>query len=287
MAGCRVELRAQQSRKAACTPGVTFGCHDSSTMWVTGGCRGLFLCRESQLSCGTYLDSPTERHNCSCVDVARRARRVRWQRRICRPANVSDAQCSTFVRSECAKLARTLRRPAHSDAFEPWSVDASLIVKQGPKRLRVDRQSPGWKYHVCGAPPRRSKSWVGGLLAECVRGQSAARQCHTTAAPAARHTLATQRGRRHAPLSPLVRSLLERVAARVIAETAALSEGEGRCAVSPFADMPLPARRLISGAHYQTCAVVGSAPSILLHKLGKEIDAHDVVFRFNFAPTRG
>ena len=49
----------------------------------------------------------------------------------------------------------------------------------------------------------------------------------------------------------------------------------------------MAARRLISGAQQQTCAVVGNAPSILMHKLGREIDGHDVVFRFNFAPTRG
>ena len=56
----------------------------------------------------------------------------------------------------------------------------------------------------------------------------------------------------------------------MIGEIAALPEGEGACAVSPFGEMPLSARRLVSGVQYQSCAVVGSAPSILLHKLGKE-----------------
>ncbi|KAK2839966.1 hypothetical protein Q5P01_013706 [Channa striata] len=38
---------------------------------------------------------------------------------------------------------------------------------------------------------------------------------------------------------------------------------------------------------FKTCAVVTSAGAILRSKLGKEIDAHDAVLRFNAAPTEG
>ena len=34
---------------------------------------------------------------------------------------------------------------------------------------------------------------------------------------------------------------------------------------------------------YHTCAVVASAVSMLLKRFGKEIDAHDAIFRFNSA----
>jgi hypothetical protein len=39
--------------------------------------------------------------------------------------------------------------------------------------------------------------------------------------------------------------------------------------------------------HFGTCAVVSSASSLKKYKFGREIDAHDAVFRFNKAPTAG
>jgi hypothetical protein len=51
--------------------------------------------------------------------------------------------------------------------------------------------------------------------------------------------------------------------------------------------MPIEAKRLITGMRHQTCAVVGNSPSMNDHLHGGEIDAHDVVIRFNFAPTVG
>eukprot|EP00899_Mesostigma_viride_P026868 jgi/Mesvir1/7366/Mv19169-RA.1 len=38
---------------------------------------------------------------------------------------------------------------------------------------------------------------------------------------------------------------------------------------------------------YRTCAIVGSSGVVLHYKNGRDIDTHDMVFRFNSAPTKG
>ncbi|KAA0716020.1 Beta-galactoside alpha-2,6-sialyltransferase 2 [Triplophysa tibetana] len=48
----------------------------------------------------------------------------------------------------------------------------------------------------------------------------------------------------------------------------------------------LPLNKLY-GDGFKTCAVVSSAGAMLYSRLGKEIDSHDAVLRFNTAPTNG
>ncbi|XP_056610500.1 beta-galactoside alpha-2,6-sialyltransferase 2 [Triplophysa dalaica] len=48
----------------------------------------------------------------------------------------------------------------------------------------------------------------------------------------------------------------------------------------------LPLNKLFGGG-FKTCAVVSSAGAMLYSRLGKEIDSHDAVLRFNSAPTNG
>lgn len=38
---------------------------------------------------------------------------------------------------------------------------------------------------------------------------------------------------------------------------------------------------------YESCAMVGNSGALLNAKWGRDIDAHDMVFRFNQAPTKG
>jgi len=43
----------------------------------------------------------------------------------------------------------------------------------------------------------------------------------------------------------------------------------------------------VARKRHASCAVVGNSGILLMHRHGAEIDAHDAVFRFNGAPTRG
>jgi len=55
---------------------------------------------------------------------------------------------------------------------------------------------------------------------------------------------------------------------------------------SQFAKI-LPKRDEIGRSFFGTCAVVGSSGIVLNYDHGSDIDEHDMVFRFNSAPTRG
>ncbi|CAH1239633.1 ST6GAL1 [Branchiostoma lanceolatum] len=47
----------------------------------------------------------------------------------------------------------------------------------------------------------------------------------------------------------------------------------------------LPEESLEKLAHFNSCAVVSSSHALRLHTYGQEIDSHDIVLRFNCAPT--
>eukprot|EP00959_Pyramimonas_sp_CCMP1952_P263929 5519285-Pyramimonas_sp.AAC.1 len=49
----------------------------------------------------------------------------------------------------------------------------------------------------------------------------------------------------------------------------------------------LPEEDIMTSNFYETCAIVGSSGILLNYEDGAEIDEHDMVFRFNSAPTKG
>lgn len=63
----------------------------------------------------------------------------------------------------------------------------------------------------------------------------------------------------------------------------------GSCFVNrlPRGRVPAAAASLIDGLVRPSCAVVGNSPVLLTRNDGASIDGHDVVIRFNFAPTTG
>jgi len=51
--------------------------------------------------------------------------------------------------------------------------------------------------------------------------------------------------------------------------------------------LPATEKSLLGRHSWRSCAVVGNSAAVLLMKKGREIDQHDVVLRFNAAPTSG
>ena len=49
----------------------------------------------------------------------------------------------------------------------------------------------------------------------------------------------------------------------------------------------LPEHDQVLGKVLPACAIIGSSGHMLKYEKGAEIDAHDLVFRFNSAPTKG
>ena len=68
---CKLNHQLSSSK---CTPGRTFGCSANNTMWVSGGCRGLFSCNAVPNvkcdPCDPASRCPTGAagmHSCPCV----------------------------------------------------------------------------------------------------------------------------------------------------------------------------------------------------------------------------
>ena len=115
-----------------CERDVTFGCSPSEQrVWVSGGCRGFFLCTglKSRFSCS----SSTQRHYCACDPVARISAKA--QR-----AAAGTAQAEL-------RLARLWDTPAHRgnasrlrEVVRGAQCGAAAAATSGPSPARVVRQ---------------------------------------------------------------------------------------------------------------------------------------------------
>ena len=63
-------LMQLSSRRSRCKLGESFGCaldaHGGPTMFVSGGCRGQFLCGSAAVACGFELQSRNGNYTCDC-----------------------------------------------------------------------------------------------------------------------------------------------------------------------------------------------------------------------------
>ena len=101
---CSVSLERQSSRFARCSVGSTFGCVGSgrgraSSVWVSQGCRGRFLCDGRAVRCGESGPSMSTNQSCTCGDLDEQVRapckRTHAFGRLQETAIRDSASCST------------------------------------------------------------------------------------------------------------------------------------------------------------------------------------------------
>jgi hypothetical protein len=152
--------------------------------------------------------------------------------------------------------------------FEPWSVENSKL---------------GWRYHLCGSHKRRQLPLLT-LRTGCTLANSCATVC---ADRFAGEGPSRSRSGPSYQMAPRVREMLENLTRQLLRRLQTLPASEGRCFVTDVARFSALSKLLVTGLARPTCAVVGSSPLLLSSSHGAEIDEHDVVFRFNFAPSTG
>jgi len=131
------------------------------------------------------------------------------------------------------------------------------------------------KYHLC--PPNGGTTCLKNHRDEIRRCLASRTSCASRCAVA-----------RPSHAEPVSNRFFAELAAEVTAKLADHRSG-GSCFVNrlPRNRVPPAAASLIDGLSRPSCAVVGNSPLVLTQSAGRAIDRHDVVIRFNFAPTRG
>lgn len=131
------------------------------------------------------------------------------------------------------------------------------------------------RYHLC--PPETGSECLyrhRELVARCLASRTAC---------ASRCTVARARASAQAKTR-----LFTDIASQMVNKLRTHRTGAG-CFVNRLsrAHVPEAASSLVHGLVRPSCAVVGNSPLLLGRGAGPSIDSHDVVIRFNFAPTRG
>lgn len=197
----------------------------------------------------------------------------RSERNASSTGHATARRCSKGSRSwrclsQCEAVTRLILK---SDERTDEAVEAALE----PWSATLD-----WRDHICGPPARRRRSMTGLALSGCAHGTSAAAAC-----------LAVQGNPNVGPLAPTLRpstrELVELLASQTLKQLSKVPVAEGACFISDAGRVSPAGRRFVAGLGRQRCAVVGNSPGLLGRNRGREIDAHDVVLRYNFAPTRG
>ncbi len=139
---CSVSL-TQQLSKAACSPGVSFGCGaDNSSVWTSGGCRGVFECNGGAVTCDV---NGTGTHACACPGTPP-ATCKGW---------LSDLQKEILLNTEIIAVNQDVTpqgRPVRDGDLTVWArhlSDGSVAValynqEDAPASLSVDFGNLGW-----------------------------------------------------------------------------------------------------------------------------------------------
>ena len=65
-----MSCRLLQARTDNCAVDLTFGCDANETMWVRGGCRGIFQCGERVVWCPHGERTAAQTTTCACAVAA-------------------------------------------------------------------------------------------------------------------------------------------------------------------------------------------------------------------------
>ena len=162
--------------------------------------------------------------------------------------------------------------PACADALRELCMNEPLKTNG-----TIGSKTQRWlaKYHLC--PPNGGTTCLENHRDEIRRCLASKTSC------ASRCAIATP-----TRAEPVTNRFFAELAAEVTAKLADHRSG-GSCFVNrlPHSRVPPAAASLIDGLSRPSCAVVGNSPLVLTQNAGRAIDRHDVVIRFNFAPTRG
>ncbi|XP_045907094.1 beta-galactoside alpha-2,6-sialyltransferase 2-like isoform X2 [Micropterus dolomieu] len=201
--------------------------------------------------------------------------------------HVLDLRSSLLLRSRSAaesRLTRTeigLASVNGGTRIGRWSRKPAGVSEKNWKRRRTDYRSRSKDYYRSSSIKILQRLWAGNLTAGMLSPHL--QKIRMIQLSSNRHQVVYRgpKGGRKSSLQ-LYCELKRRTRIRTVDGTEEPFSSLGWERLVP--SLPLQELRT---SQYQTCAVVTSAGAILNSSLGREIDSHDAVLRFNAAPTKG